>query len=293
MFSVTRKTDQNCHQKPGKPGRICPNCPVLVTVLTARRPRGGGGRACAGCVRGSGLWRGEVWAWRGVVVARAQVSWVRCSQYCYSAPCGEMAQIGVGTRIYGLPGRIFAVCPGTGGVRGVRGGVRSAYVGECAARAELRRLRWHTSRGFTIKGMDARNLLGIPETRLAAEPEVTSALEQTPNELAALEQLAAEHPESSAVWASAADAAFAANRHVTAYAYARVGYHRGLDALRKAGWRGQGPVPWEHEPNRGVLRSVWQLRRAADAIGETAEVERLTAFLRDADPVALDAAGQD
>lgn len=168
-----------------------------------------------------------------------------------------------------------------------------AFAGEYAAREELRRLRWHTSQGFTIKGMDARNLLGIPETRLAAEPEVTSALEQTPNELAALEQLAAEHPESSAVWASAADAAFAAGRHVTAYAYARVGYHRGLDALRKAGWRGQGPVPWEHEPNRGVLRSVWQLRRAADAIGETAEVERLTAFLRDADPVALDAAGQD
>lgn len=172
-----------------------------------------------------------------------------------------------------------------GGCEGVRGGCGGVRTG-------ARRLRWHTFRGFTIKGMDARNLLGIPETRLAAEPEVTSALEQTPNELAALEQLAAEYPESSAVWASAADAAFAAGRHVTAYAYARVGYHRGLDALRKAGWRGQGPVPWEHEPNRGVLRSVWQLRRAADAIGETAEVERLTAFLRDADPVALDAAGQ-
>jgi hypothetical protein len=74
-----------------------------------------------------------------------------------------------------------------------------------------------------------------------------------------------------------------------AYAYARVGYHRGLDALRGAGWRGQGPVPWSHEPNRGVLRSLFALRRGAAAIGETAEVERLGTFLADADPAASSA----
>ena len=52
---------------------------------------------------------------------------------------------------------------------------------------------------------------------------------------------------------------------VESYAYARTGYHRGLDALRRAGWRGQGPVPWEHEPNRGFLRALAALARAADA----------------------------
>ena len=40
---------------------------------------------------------------------------------------------------------------------------------------------------------------------------------------------------------------------VTVYAYARVGYHRSLDLLRRNGWKGHGPVPWEHEPNRGFL----------------------------------------
>ena len=32
-------------------------------------------------------------------------------------------------------------------------------------------------------------------------------------------------------------------RSITAYAYARTGYHRGLDQLRRNGWKGFGPVP--------------------------------------------------
>jgi hypothetical protein len=48
-------------------------------------------------------------------------------------------------------------------------------------------------------------------------------------------------------------------------------------------------VPWSHEPNRGVLRSLWALRRGAAAIGEADEVERLTTFLDDADPAAAPA----
>ena len=58
---------------------------------------------------------------------------------------------------------------------------------------------------------------------------------------------------------------------VAAYAYARTGYHRGLDQLRRAGWKGHGPIPWEHEPNRGFLRSLQQLAVAAAAIGEDDE----------------------
>ena len=72
---------------------------------------------------------------------------------------------------------------------------------------------------------------------------------------------------------------------MASYAYARTGYHRGLDQLRRAGWRGHGPVPWEHEPNRGFLRSLYALGRAAAALGEDDEAERCRTFLRDASPL--------
>src|SRR5690348_3435779 len=77
--------------------------------------------------------------------------------------------------------------------------------------------------------------------------------------------VAAAIPTSSAAWAALAYAALAEGRIVEAYAYARTGYHRGLDSLRRAGWKGQGPVPWSHEPNRGVLRAINALGRAAAA----------------------------
>lgn len=71
---------------------------------------------------------------------------------------------------------------------------------------------------------------------------------------------------------------------VEAYAYARVGYHRGLDALRAAGWRGSGYVRWRHESNRGFLRSLDALRAAAAAIGEGQEAERCDVFLHQLEP---------
>lgn len=131
--------------------------------------------------------------------------------------------------------------------------------------------------------MIGTNLLGPEPTLLAADTAVTDALAagQAP------EAVVREHPESPLAWALLADAADRADRIVEAYAYARVGYHRGLDALRKSGWRGAGPVPWSHEPNRGVLRALYALRRAAGRIDETAEVTRLTEFLDDADPAAV------
>jgi Protein of unknown function (DUF3151) len=45
-------------------------------------------------------------------------------------------------------------------------------------------------------------------------------------------------------------------------------------------------VPWEHVPNRGFLRALAALARAAAAIGETPEQERCLQFLADCDPVA-------
>ena len=73
---------------------------------------------------------------------------------------------------------------------------------------------------------------------------------------------------------------------VTAYAYARVGYHRSLDALRRNGWKGHGPVPWDHVPNRGFLRALAALAEAAGRIGEQPERERCERFLRDSSPEA-------
>ena len=68
-----------------------------------------------------------------------------------------------------------------------------------------------------------------------------------------------DHPASCLAWALLANEAFDEGRLVDSYAYARVGYHRGLDALRAAGWRGAGPIPWSHETNRGFLRSLYAL----------------------------------
>ncbi|HSK55553.1 MAG TPA: DUF3151 domain-containing protein [Jiangellales bacterium] len=100
--------------------------------------------------------------------------------------------------------------------------------------------------------------------------------------------VAARHPASSLAWAELADRAFADGRVVESYAYARTGYHRGLDALRRAGWRGQGRIPWEHEPNRGFLRALRALGRAAEVIGESDEAERCATFLRDSSETAAE-----
>jgi hypothetical protein len=96
-------------------------------------------------------------------------------------------------------------------------------------------------------------------------------------------------PASSAAWAALAEAALADGRPVDAYAYARTGYHRGLDALRRAGWKGQGPIPWSHEPNRGFLRALHALGAAAAQLGEDEEASRCAQFLADADPDAVQA----
>lgn len=96
--------------------------------------------------------------------------------------------------------------------------------------------------------------------------------------------VARSRPTSSLAWAELAEAALDRGEDVAAYAYARVGYHRGLDQLRGSGWKGAGPVPWSHEPNQGFLRAVSALGQAAALIEETAEVARIRALLLDADP---------
>ena len=125
------------------------------------------------------------------------------------------------------------------------------------------------------------NLLGEPPaTLLPPNPEADAELAAgTPPA-----EVAAHHPTVSAAWAALAEDALEHGRTIEGYAYARTGYHRGLDALRRNGWKGFGPVPWSHEPNRGFLRCVTQLAKAAEAIGEVDEQERCTQLLRDCDP---------
>ena len=131
--------------------------------------------------------------------------------------------------------------------------------------------------------MERQNLLGgPPATYLPADEEADAALRAGE----APEKVAARFPAYSAAWAALAARAFGQGDPVTAYAYARTGYHRGLDQLRRAGWHGHGPVPWEHEPNRGFLRSLHMLGASAAAIGEDDEAERCEQFLRDSSATA-------
>ena len=131
--------------------------------------------------------------------------------------------------------------------------------------------------------MERDNLLaGAPATYLLENEEAAAALRAG----ASPSEVAARFPAYAAAWAALAERAFGQRDAVTAYAYARTGYHRSLDQLRRSGWRGTGPVPWEHEPNRGFLRSLYMLGRAADAIGEDDEAARCEQFLRDSSPAA-------
>jgi hypothetical protein len=128
---------------------------------------------------------------------------------------------------------------------------------------------------------------GLPETVLPAPPEEwTEALADAftmsgAERETAVEAVARAYPRFLEAWASLAELA---EDEVESYAYARVGYHRGLDTLRAAGWRGSGYVRWRHETNRGFLRSVEALRRVAEAIGEIDEAQRCALFLSQLDP---------
>jgi hypothetical protein len=127
-----------------------------------------------------------------------------------------------------------------------------------------------------------------PETLLPANPEADAALAAARAGSTDLAAAAAAYPTFSAAWAALADEAFAEGEVIASYAYARTGYHRGLDSLRRNGWKGHGPVPWLHEPNQGFLRCLNALARAASEIGEADEAARCAQFLRDCDPAAAD-----
>jgi hypothetical protein len=140
----------------------------------------------------------------------------------------------------------------------------------------------------SITGRDL--IAGPPPTLLPEDPAAAELADGTDPQ-----EVVRRHPESPLAWATLAEGALTGAPEtstaddVTAYAYARVGYHRSLDLLRRNGWKGHGPVPWEHEPNRGFLRALDALARAAERIGEEPEQERCEQFLRDSSPEAWEA----
>lgn len=128
---------------------------------------------------------------------------------------------------------------------------------------------------------------GLPETVIPAEgPEVRHAIAHAlaadaADRRAQVAEVVAAHPRSLDGWAALGDLA---RDRIEAYACYRVGYHRGLDTLRANGWRGSGYVRWRHESNRGFLRSLDGLGRAAAEIGEADEAARCAEFLHQLDP---------
>jgi hypothetical protein len=126
---------------------------------------------------------------------------------------------------------------------------------------------------------------GLPSTVLPAEPsEFLERLElagRADDARAAIAGLVAERPRSLFAWAALGDVESDPVRRYAAY---RVGYHRGLDALRANGWRGSGYVRWSEPSNLGLLRCLHGLARQAALIGETDEADRCEVFLAQLDP---------
>ncbi len=121
---------------------------------------------------------------------------------------------------------------------------------------------------------------------LPAEPQAIRDAVQSVREAPADQQRAAaaavvaQHPRSLIAWCALGDVA---GDTIERYAAYRVGYHRGLDALRANGWRGSGYVRWADESNRGLLGCMRGLGAMAAAIGEDDEAERLALFLAQLD----------
>ena len=134
--------------------------------------------------------------------------------------------------------------------------------------------------------MDSHNLLGGPSPTLLPVGDSAQAALAAGGDP---RTVVAQYPTSSLAWAMLSDQAWDQGDVIGSYAFARVGYHRGLDSLRKNGWKGFGPVPWAHEPNRGFLRCLNALARGAKSIGESAEATRCAQFLTDCDPAATQA----
>ena len=138
---------------------------------------------------------------------------------------------------------------------------------------------------------------GLPETILPAEnSEILDGIEEAlsfaaPSEITdpvvisqvimKLLSLVEVNPESIAIWTQLG---VLSPERMKGYAFFRLAYHRGLDALRKNGWRGSGFVRWEHPSNRSFLRALHGLQILSKEIGDEEEAIRCHHFLLQLEP---------
>lgn len=136
---------------------------------------------------------------------------------------------------------------------------------------------------------------GLPSTVLApVDPTWRHALLQAvaaPDDVRRhrVSEVVAAHPRYLDAWATLGDLG---RDPVERYAAYRVGYHRGLDALRASGWRGSGYVRWSEPTNRGFLRALRGLGQMAALIGEADEAERVAIFMQQLDPGGIPDTGE-
>jgi hypothetical protein len=118
------------------------------------------------------------------------------------------------------------------------------------------------------------------------DPEAIAALDAALEEggTEPLRQVAARWPACLDAWARLGARTLADGDPVAAYAYARTGYHRGLDRLRAHGWGGVGMVRWARPSNRGFLRALRLLMITSGRLGDEEEAERCLRFLLELDP---------
>ncbi len=136
---------------------------------------------------------------------------------------------------------------------------------------------------------------GVPSTSLPSEPEELGALdslcdvilsseENRGPSMEKLQSLVARYPDALSGWVAMGRIALENEETISAYAYYRVAYHRGLDKARASGWRGDGRIPWEIPANQPFLSAIQGLAQCAAAIGESGEAKRCNEFLGILDP---------
>ncbi len=129
----------------------------------------------------------------------------------------------------------------------------------------------------------------LPAESGAVEQALGRAMDAPADERRALvARVVADNPRSLSAWAALGATA---RDDIEGYAAYRVGYHRGLDALRANGWRGSGYVRWADETNRAFLRCFRGLQHMAAVIGEHDEADRIAVFLLQLDPSGVPAEG--
>ena len=122
----------------------------------------------------------------------------------------------------------------------------------------------------------------LPEVSTTLSAALDAALKQSESDRrAAVVQVVASNPTYLDGWAWLG--ALGCDEMDSYMAY-RVGYHRGLDALRGNGWKGSGYVRWAHLPNRGFLKCLDGLAKTSRLIGDNAEADRCEQFLLQLDP---------